>query len=101
MILKMRRQFIIVATCSVLAVLVVIISALNIINYHSVTKRKDNVLQLLSSNDGRFPEMMGQKRADKEDFPKELPPGGFDPERDFYAFREFGRMNFPREIQLI
>ena len=98
MILKLRRQFIIVATCSVLAVLVVIISALNIINYHAVTKRKDDVLQLLSSNDGRFPEVMNQRRAGKEDFPKELPSGEFDPERDFFAFREFDRMNFSREM---
>ena len=98
MILKLRRQFIIVATCSVLAVLVVIISALNIINYHSVTKRKDDVLQLLSSNDGRFPEAMNQRRANKEDFPKEFPSGDFDPERDFFAFREFDRMNFSREM---
>ena len=56
MIYKLRRQFIIVATCSILAVLVVIIGALNIINYQVMTNRKDDILEILSNNDGRFPE---------------------------------------------
>ena len=100
MILKLRRQFIIVATCSILAVLVVIIGALNIINYHVMTSRKDNILQILSNNDGSFPESMNQRRTKdaKETFFKEPPSGDFDPERDFFAFREFDRMNFSREI---
>ena len=100
MILKLRRQFIIVATCSILAVLVVIISALNIINYHVMTTRKDNILQILSSNDGRFPDSMNPRKAKDgmEDFPKNPPSGDFDPERDFFAFREFARMEFSREM---
>jgi len=65
MIHKLRRQFIIVATCSILAVLVVIIGALNIINYQVMTNRKDDILELLSNNDGRFPESMNQRKLKK------------------------------------
>lgn len=100
MIHKLRRQFIIVATCSILAVLVVIIGALNIINYQVMTNRKDDILELLSNNDGRFPESMNQRKTkeNKEDFPKDPPSGDFDPSHDFSSFRGLSRMEFPREM---
>ena len=100
MIYKLRRQFIIVATCSILAVLVVIIGALNIINYQVMTNRKDDILEILSNNDGRFPESMNQRKTkeNKEDFPKDLPAGDFDPNRDASSFRGLPRMEFPREM---
>ena len=100
MILKLRRQFIIVATCSILAVLVVIIGALNIINFQVMTNRKDDILELLSNNDGRFPESMNQRKTkeNKEDFLKDPPSGDFDPSHDFSSFRGLSRMEFPREM---
>ncbi len=100
MIYKLRRQFIIVATCSILAVLVVIIGALNIINYQVMTNRKDDILEILSNNDGRFPESMNQRKTkeNKEDFPKDPPAGDFDPNRDASSFRGLPRMEFPREM---
>ena len=44
MIQKLRRQFILVAMCSTLAVLVVIIGTLNILNYTGTVKKKDEIL---------------------------------------------------------
>ena len=72
MIQKLRRQFILVAMGSTLAVLIVIIGTLNVLNYHVMTSRKDDILEILSSNNGEFPEAFGQKR-NFEDAPPEPP----------------------------
>ena len=55
MIQKLRRQFIVIAMCSTLAVLTVIIGALNVINYVSMVNKKDEIMTILSENNGMFP----------------------------------------------
>ena len=96
MIQKLRRQFILVAMGSTLAVLIVIIGALNVLNYHVMTSRKDDILEILSSNNGEFPEAFGQKR-NFEDAPPEPPENGFGPgkKQDFRG--DLKRKNFSRE----
>ena len=54
MIRKLRRQFILVAMSSTFAVLLVIIGALNILNYGTIVRQKDNILTILSANQGSF-----------------------------------------------
>ena len=66
MIEKLRRKFIVVAMCSTLAVLTVIIGTLNIVSYRSMADRTDEILELLAANNGRFPDNIFEK--------KEIPP---------------------------
>ncbi len=56
MISKLRRNFILVAMCSTLAVLAVIIGALNFASYQGVVRRGDFLLDMLAENDAAFPE---------------------------------------------
>lgn len=56
MIQKLRKQFIIVAMCSTLAVLIVIIGGMNILYYSGVIGNADDLLVYLSENDARFPQ---------------------------------------------
>ncbi len=66
MVKKLRRKFIQVAMISVVAVLVILIGAINIINYNSVTKTATQKIQILADNGGKFPEssMMGKHSED-------------------------------------
>ena len=67
MIQKLRRQFILIAMSSTFAVLFIIIGTLNILNYASMVRQKDDILTILSQNQGRFPAMFGPKREMRED----------------------------------
>ena len=80
MINKLRKQFILVTMISSISVLTIIISALNIFNYVSVIKRNDDILHILSENEGRFPDEFmkrpGQdmrKDSPFEQFTREMP----------------------------
>lgn len=59
MIRKMQRKFVLVSMGAFLLVLAVIISAINIVNYTEVVREADELLELLSENKGRFPQMHG------------------------------------------
>ena len=98
MIQKLRRQFILVAMCSTLAVLTVIIGALNIVNYVSLTSQKDTILGLLSDNGGKFPNMFDPMR-NGEDFPIIPPEQRTDENRKNQDFRRDFRRNFTRETE--
>ncbi len=65
MISRLRRNFILVAMCSTLAVLAVIIGALNLLSYCRVVRRADFLLDMLAENDAAFP---------REPFWKQEPP---------------------------
>lgn len=78
MINKLRKQFILVTMISSISVLTIIISALNIFNYVSVINKNDNILKILSENEGAFP----------EDFM--MSPGPAAPGKDF-PFNQFSR----------
>lgn len=62
MIRKLRRNFIIVAMCSTLAVLSIIVGALNIVTYHDMVEKSDAILDVLASNNAKFPDsnMLGK-----------------------------------------
>lgn len=54
MIKRLRKKFIIVATCSVLAVLVLIVGIINIVNYSNVVKNADRIVSALKDGGGSF-----------------------------------------------
>ncbi|MCR5846511.1 MAG: HAMP domain-containing histidine kinase [Lachnospiraceae bacterium] len=56
MINRLRKQFILVTMISSISVLTIIIGALNIFNYISIINKNDNILNILSDNEGRFPD---------------------------------------------
>ena len=56
MIKKIRRRFILSAVLSVVVVLIVILAAINMINYFRVVSDADALLNLLSENGGAFPD---------------------------------------------
>lgn len=55
MIKKLRRHFILITLISIALVLGVMMSAINIENYHSVNIRADEKLSVIADNDGTFP----------------------------------------------
>jgi len=55
MISKLRRKFIIISMLSVTLVLTVLIASINIFNYRKVIGNADDVLNVLSANEGEFP----------------------------------------------
>lgn len=59
MIKKLRLRFILTSMISLAVVLAVIMSAVNIINYTSVTSDADKILTILSQNNGEFPKGAG------------------------------------------
>lgn len=57
MIKKLQRKFVFIATMSLLVVMTVVMSTVNIINILQINKQTNEVLQLLSENDGKFPDL--------------------------------------------
>ncbi len=55
MISKLRRKFIVISMVSVTAVLVMLIALINIFNYKEVIRNADDVLNILTANEGEFP----------------------------------------------
>jgi len=55
MIKKLQKRFIIVTMIAVIVVLTIIMVSINIINYSNIRDYSDNVLSILSENDGKFP----------------------------------------------
>ncbi len=56
MIRKLQRKFILVSMSVLLAVLLVIIGTVNVVNYISVVRDADELLAVLSTNRGQFPD---------------------------------------------
>ena len=61
MIKKLRRHFILITLISIALVLGVMMSAINIANYHSVNIRADEKISVIADNDGTFPKKSGEK----------------------------------------
>lgn len=55
MIGKLRKKFILVSMASVFVVLLAIMAVINLMNFHNVTVRADQILELLAENGGSFP----------------------------------------------
>ncbi|MBQ9746402.1 MAG: HAMP domain-containing histidine kinase [Clostridia bacterium] len=61
MIRKLKIRFIILSMVSILVLLAVVVTGMNIINYNSVIAEAQTVLSILSKNKGSFPEFDTEK----------------------------------------
>lgn len=61
MIKSLQKKFILVAMCSTLAVLTVVVALMIGMNYMKMTQRADGMLQMLAEHDGTFPERFGER----------------------------------------
>lgn len=57
---NLRQKFIIMTMTAVLTVLSIIIGAMNLVNYHTVVRNADQLLHILSENEGEFPSLQMQ-----------------------------------------
>lgn len=64
MIKKLRMKFIALTMFSLLLVLLVIIGAINLLNYRRIVDNADSILAILSENNGVFPRMNNDRRGD-------------------------------------
>ncbi|RKM58878.1 sensor histidine kinase [Butyrivibrio sp. CB08] len=78
MVNKLRKKFVITATLSLLLVLAIMIAVINLVNIFQMVNDADNLLNILTTNDGYFPGQI------KDDFmPRDNGgPQGFDRSRD-------------------
>lgn len=53
---RLRINFILVAMCSMLVVLLFMIGGLNVLNYRQITKDGDRLTKMIMDNDGTFPD---------------------------------------------
>lgn len=85
MISRLKRKVIILTTVSLLALLILIVSGMNIISYISLVNESDEILNLISDSGGKFPKMIdGMPERQEGDGQK---PKDF--ERRFSAELEF------------
>ena len=70
MIRKLRKKFILAAVAAVFLVLLLLIGAINVLNFRSLVRDADSTLEILSQNGGRFPGQMFRP----EDQPTEMIP---------------------------
>ncbi len=61
MLKKMQTRFILLTMSALFAVLFIIITGINIVNYNSVVEEVDELLTILAENDGTFPELKKEK----------------------------------------
>ncbi len=66
MVKKLRKKFVITATLSLLVILVIMIAFINIVNLNNTLTDADNLLSILTTNDGFFPGMRDMEK--NEDF---------------------------------
>ncbi len=64
MIKKLKAKFILLSMVALFTLLVVIVAGMNLINFNTVVSEADDILTMLSSNHGRFPDPMGGKKQD-------------------------------------
>lgn len=73
MIKKLKIKFIVLSMSALFALLLVIVSGMNIINYNSVVRDADNTLALLSDDKEPFPEFSGDRNGLKPPMSPEVP----------------------------
>lgn len=61
MIRKLKIKFILLSMISLFSLLFIIVSGMNVLNYYSVVGEADDVLSLLSTNKGAFPDFGGSR----------------------------------------
>ncbi|WP_029231452.1 sensor histidine kinase [Butyrivibrio sp. VCB2006] len=96
MVKKLRKKFVITAMLSLLLILAVMIGIINVVNLHSMYQDADNLLSILTTNDGQFPGM--REQAFKKDFEEDfIPPNErFGPDSPF----DFNRLNNIRSAEM-
>lgn len=72
MINKLRKRLIAAAMISLITVLIIIMGAINILNFNAAVAEADNTLTMLSENEGRFP-MRDKNHKDIPGVPKFSP----------------------------
>ena len=72
MIRKLRKKFLAAAIIAVFLVLLVLIGAINLLNYRSLVSDADGTLQILAENRGAFPRQMFREQDRPPD--KQAPP---------------------------
>ncbi|MBR1739620.1 MAG: HAMP domain-containing histidine kinase [Ruminococcus sp.] len=82
MIKRLRRKFVLISALSLFAVELLIISAINIINYVQIGQKEDKLLSILSENEGSFPEYRKPDQHIEPDSGEDPPPK---PEEDKYT----------------
>lgn len=73
MIKKLKFKFIILTMSSLLILLAVIVTGVNIMNYNSLKGDADSVLSIISKGDGKFPNIGDGKPGGGRPFSPELP----------------------------
>lgn len=75
MISRLKRKVIVLTAISLFALLVLIVSGMNIISFVSLTNESDDILAVISENDGRFPEgkIFPPFEQNGEQMPKNMP----------------------------
>ena len=84
MIRKLRKKFIAAAIVAVFLVLLILIGAINVINYRSLVSDADSTLQILVDNKGTFPRQMFRepdRPSDMQPPPNEGDKGPFNGRR--------------------
>ncbi|MBR1796400.1 MAG: HAMP domain-containing histidine kinase [Clostridiales bacterium] len=77
---KLRRRFILISMLSVILVLGIIIGGINIISYNNTVRNADNILELLSHNQGQFPDEPAPQEQQSMTPPGQQPPDQQPPE---------------------
>lgn len=101
MIKKLQRKFIKIAMFSFFLVLLLIIGAINLMNFYQMAHRTDNILKILAENDGKFPGIEKEKKKPmKPNFMMEM--GTHFTEETPYETRYFTvKLNEMREVEEI
>ncbi len=71
MIRKLKIKFVALAMTALLVLMIVVVAAMNLLNYHSVIEESDMILSILSDNRGTFPQFGNNLN---NDFGYKLPP---------------------------
>ncbi len=103
MVKKLRKKFVITAMLSLLLILIIMIGIINIVNLHSIYQDADNLLAILTTNNGEFPGMIGfenndnRENKDNRNNKEFRPPNdGFVPDMPF----TFARLNNTRSAEM-
>lgn len=67
MINQLKRRFVLIAMCGMILITLVIVGAINLINYAGVKSTINETLSFISSNEGHFPEYGDDKKPGSSD----------------------------------
>lgn len=67
MIRKLRKKFVLTAMAALLIILILILGFINLLNYHQIESRTDEIVQTLLAGGGRFPQEQFAKQGPPQD----------------------------------